>query len=160
AALLRATRELAGHVDEAEFTAIYDQHREGQSGGLRDLVAAHFLTETDRGRLSDLANAYWDHPPAALYEDVRETLKALSRDYRLGLLANQKRDIRQSLIRDGILGYFDVTAISGEVGFEKPDVRLFESVLAETGVPPEASVHVGNRLDKDVRPARALGMHT
>lgn len=52
------------------------------------------------------------------------------------------------------------TAVSGVVGVEKPDPRIFRHVLTAAAVPAHRVLHVGNRLDRDVRPAKALGMRT
>jgi FMN phosphatase YigB (HAD superfamily) len=41
-----------------------------------------------------------------------------------------------------------------------PDVRLFECAVLATGEAPEASAVVGDRMDCDVVPAKALGMRT
>jgi FMN phosphatase YigB (HAD superfamily) len=53
---------------------------------------------------------------------------------------------------------FDVIALSEEVGVAKPDPGIFEYALGEAGVPAARAVHVGNRLDTDVRAARRVGL--
>ena len=60
--------------------------------------------------------------------------------------------------RDGLDGYFEVWGVSDDVGLEKPDPGLFAHVLLEAGVEPPRSVMIGDRLDYDVRPAKAAGM--
>jgi putative hydrolase of the HAD superfamily len=49
---------------------------------------------------------------------------------------------------------------SSEVGFRKPDPRIFERVLEALGVAPENALFVGDRLYEDVRGAGELGMTT
>jgi putative hydrolase of the HAD superfamily len=53
---------------------------------------------------------------------------------------------------------FDVVAISGDLGWEKPDARIFEWAMREAGVRPAASVHVGDSPNFDAQPAHDLGM--
>ena len=42
----------------------------------------------------------------------------------------------------------------------KPDPRIFETALEKAGCPPHEAVMIGDRLDNDVAPAKALGMKT
>ena len=66
--------------------------------------------------------------------------------------------MKDAIRRDGLDGFFEVWGVSDDVGLEKPDPALFAHVLHEAGVDPSASVMVGDRLDYDVRPAKAAGM--
>jgi FMN phosphatase YigB (HAD superfamily) len=57
----------------------------------------------------------------------------------------------------------DVRALSCEVGARKPSERLFKHALAaleQRGIEPQQILHVGSRIDKDVQPAKRLGMRT
>ncbi|MDR7301912.1 HAD family hydrolase [Haloactinomyces albus] len=160
-ALLRATRELADdEIDEVEFLAAYDAQRQRQSGSLRSAIAERFLTSGDRERLSALAARYWDYSTDALYPDVLPALHELAGQYRLAIVANQRARVLEALRRDGIAEYIDVWAISEIVGVEKPHPAIFRHALDETGVPASRTVHVGNRLDTDVRGAQEAGLHT
>ncbi|MFX8844723.1 HAD family hydrolase, partial [Acinetobacter baumannii] len=40
----------------------------------------------------------------------------------------------------------------------KPDTRLFLAACDGLGVPPERCLMVGDRIDNDIAPAKALGM--
>ena len=64
------------------------------------------------------------------------------------------------LDRDGLASLIDVWGVSALVGYEKPDPALFGWALREAGVEPGAAVHIGNRLDTDIRPARAARLRT
>ena len=48
---------------------------------------------------------------------------------------------------------------SDSLGVEKPDPAFFAAIAAALGVPPHAVAYVGDRVDNDVRPAAAAGMH-
>jgi putative hydrolase of the HAD superfamily len=62
------------------------------------------------------------------------------------------------LRRDGLYDLFTVIALAERVGVEKPNDKIFLYALEEAGVPASRAVHVGNRLESDVRPAQRLGM--
>jgi FMN phosphatase YigB (HAD superfamily) len=91
---------------------------------------------------------------------VREALEVLGRDHRLGVIANQPSLVRAELDRFGLTRYFSELVISDEVGLHKPDIRIFEHALHKVGATPECCVMVGDRVDNDVRLARAVGMRT
>ena len=93
-----------------------------------------------------------------LDEGVLELLTELRRSHRLGVIANQPPECRHSLRRRGLLDLFDMVAISEEVDLHKPDPELYRWALRASGATPEKSVMVGDRLDNDVAPARAVGM--
>ncbi|HEY0934260.1 MAG TPA: HAD family hydrolase, partial [Trebonia sp.] len=65
-----------------------------------------------------------------------------------------------ALERDGIALFIDVWAISDDVGAEKPDPRIFQHALREADVLARDAVHVGNRLDTDVRGAHRVGLRS
>ncbi|SDX85478.1 putative hydrolase of the HAD superfamily [Saccharopolyspora shandongensis] len=163
-ALLRAARELAAEdgrsVDEAEFQQVYDERRQAQGGSLRTAVAERFLTAQDRQRLSDRAERYWEYLPSALHADVLPTLRELAGRYKLAVVANQRAVVVDALRRDGVADFIDIWAVSEVVGAEKPDPRIFQHALREAGVEPKNAVHVGNRLDTDVRGAHQVGLRT
>jgi FMN phosphatase YigB (HAD superfamily) len=50
--------------------------------------------------------------------------------------------------------------ISSVVGFAKPDPRIYELALSQTGKAASECVMVGDRLDTDICPAKTAGMKT
>jgi len=76
----------------------------------------------------------------------------------LGLAANQPAKAIDELDRQGIGHFFDHREVSGHHGFRKPDVRLFLHACRDLDVVPEETVMVGDRIDNDIAPAKALGM--
>lgn len=148
-------------VDPARFTTIYDTFRDRQSGSLRTALAQEFLGGiADRGILHQRTARHWAHPPGTMYPDVLPCLRALHNRVTIGILANQEATVIDALRRDGVADHVDVWAVSAVVGLEKPDPELFAWALARAGTTAEHAVHVGNRLDNDVLPARSLGLGT
>lgn len=90
---------------------------------------------------------------------IAELLAALhERDIVLGLAANQPAEALDRMRHAGIEHFFSHRGVSGTHGFRKPDPRVFLHACDALGVAPEACVMVGDRIDNDIAPARALGM--
>lgn len=160
-AIQRALRELGASFTDEEFDAEYTQVRARQRGPFRRRLADRFLgTGADIARLEALAAPYWAYPAEALEPDVRPCLERLRGRFRLGVIANQPSAVRGALERDGLSGYFETWGLSDDLGLHKPDPQLFRAALHEADVEAGRAAMVGDRLDYDVRPARAVGMHT
>lgn len=83
---------------------------------------------------------------------------------KLALISNTGRTpgtaMRKVMQRLGILKYFPVTTFSNEVGYLKPDWRIFASTLGRLGAAPGQTVHIGDHQVLDVRGAREFGMRS
>lgn len=100
--------------------------------------------------------------PASLfqpYPEVSEVLESLSKRHKLGIVANQHRNVRYNLERTWrIAKFFDFMILSEEVGFKKPDKEMFLLALDKARVDPSEACMIGDRIDTDVGPSRSLGM--
>ena len=94
------------------------------------------------------------------YPQARRLLERLHGRYGLGVIANQPPGTAERLARYGLAGYFDVCVSSGDVGVSKPDAAIFRMALTLAGCAAADAVMVGDRLDNDIRPAKALGFRT
>ena len=94
------------------------------------------------------------------YPEADSVLRILSSRYQLGIIANQTAGLKERLNSWGFLPYFSTIVSSWEWQIMKPDIRLFEAALAESECAATEAVMVGDRLDNDILPAKALGMHT
>jgi FMN phosphatase YigB (HAD superfamily) len=156
-----ATERGLGPVDRGDFDRIYRAHRARQSGSLRSALAAGLLGEAGlRGELHDRTRPHWVHPAGTLYPDAANLFRELHGHVTTGILANQEASVVDALTRDGLAPYIDVWGVSAVVGHEKPSPEFFGWALDAAGVTAEHAVHIGNRLDTDVRPAAALGLGT
>jgi putative hydrolase of the HAD superfamily len=160
-AVLGAARELSGRdVDEAEFWQTYDEHRQTPGGSLSRAVAQRFVPGGDPDRLREIAARDVEFTASSLYPDAKPTLAALATRYKLGVVANPSEKFIKALRRDGLMEYFDVVATPEQVGSKTPVPRMWRQALEEVGVQANRAVHVGNRLDTAVRPAKEAGLHT
>jgi HAD superfamily hydrolase (TIGR01549 family) len=87
-------------------------------------------------------------------------LEELSREYHLGILANQLREAVGGLEVSGLKRYFRVLALSELIDLKKPDPAMFRWALDRAGCSPREALMVGDRVDNDIAPARHAGMWT
>jgi putative hydrolase of the HAD superfamily len=159
--ILGALREMGAEVDDDAYAREYERCRREQDGSFRVRLARAFLgPQADMHEVTRRAARHWSYTPASLQPDVVETLEKLKGRYRLGVIANQLRVVREAMRRDGIDRFFEVWAVSEELGVEKPDPRIFEHALELAQAPSERCVMVGDRLDYDIRPAKRMSMPT
>jgi len=90
-----------------------------------------------------------------------ESLARIGAQYRLGMVTNGSSVTqRAKLCALGLEGLFDPLIISEEVGFRKPDPRVFRLAIASWGLLPEAVLFVGDDPVADIAGATAVGMRT
>ena len=108
-----------------------------------------------------LTKTTWHSEDEVPYSDAQSTLAALvDKGYKLGIIANQKLGTEERLESWGLRQYFEVIAASAEIGYAKPDKEIFEKALELAKCTAAESVMVGDRLDNDIIPAKAIGMKT
>lgn len=91
-------------------------------------------------------------------DDAADTLATLkSRGYPLALLSNADKRYRQVFTEMGFDDFFEYMFISSEIGYEKPDWRIFDHVQKYLQVPPESILHVGDSPMRDGRGAAEAG---
>ena len=161
-AIFRAFAELGANIEVSRFNRIYDDHLKSQTGSLRSKLCVEFFGNLDKkSELMAAATKFWVFTEADLYPEVLNTIRELSnKGIRIGLIANQPASVIESLKRDGILDFIEFTGISALVGVEKPNPKIFELALARLEVNASETVHIGNRIDTDVLPAKKIGFKT
>jgi len=148
-------------------------------GALERALVAIAAEGSDRGRIIDRAlarvGAPHDVPIAPLlaafrssvprrlapYRGVREALRLVRAEVPIGLVSDGDVAIQRAKLRClGLDDAFDVVVLSDELGRErrKPHPAPFRVALAALRVPARHAVHVGDRPDKDVQGAVAVGM--
>lgn len=94
-----------------------------------------------------------------LYPDARPTLQALKdAGYFVGIAGNQTERAGR-FIRELNLPA-DVIATSDDWGAEKPSPEFFTAMTKASGTTPDETAYVGDRMDNDIHPAAAAGLHT
>lgn len=107
-------------------------------------IAARFVRST---RLAVAAN--------------RSLLSALARSgLRLGVVSNGCGNVDVLCDEFGFSPFLSTIIDSKRVGLVKPDPAIFLHAAARLGSPPESIMMVGDSFDRDVRPAKSIGMRT
>ena len=94
------------------------------------------------------------------FEDAVATVEWLrSQGCRLALLTNGgSQGQRRKIDRFGLARLFDAILIEGEVGFGKPDPRIYTQALAALDVPATQAWMVGDNLEWDVAGPQRAGI--
>lgn len=100
---------------------------------------------------------------AELIPGAGELVRELKRrGYQLALVADGRpATYHNVLTQHGLFDLFDAFAISEQVGFEKPDRRIFIHALDLLGITEKdygRTVMVGNYLERDIKGANQVGM--
>ncbi|MDR1326138.1 MAG: HAD family hydrolase [Treponema sp.] len=95
-----------------------------------------------------------------LLDGIKDFLFEFSKRYKIGILGQYGIDFKSYLQEEHLLPYFTYTEIQDDYTITKPDPRYFEMILAACNCKPEESVMIGDRIDKDIIPAKMVGMKT
>lgn len=93
-----------------------------------------------------------------LYEDTVDTLKYFKEDgYKNIILSNHIPELPEIVECLGLMEYIDICISSANVGFEKPNLKIFQLALEMAGN-PEFAWMVGDSLKADIHGAEAAGI--
>jgi HAD superfamily hydrolase (TIGR01549 family) len=93
------------------------------------------------------------------YADARPALlRARQAGARVIVVSNWDVSLAEVLERVGLAPLVDGVVTSAGLGAAKPAPGIFAHALALAGVPADASLHVGDSLQEDVRGAEACGI--
>lgn len=95
-----------------------------------------------------------------LFDDVAHSLDWMrATGLRLAAVTNAPSAYqRKKLAAVGLADAFDDVVISGEIGFAKPDPRIFHTACDRLGLQPHEVAHVGDRLTTDAQGATRAGL--
>jgi HAD superfamily hydrolase (TIGR01509 family) len=133
---------------------------------LKKLQAASAMSEKDLDEITmillrDLqspgwAKRFWSN----LIPGVRDALDILKNEgLQLLVVSNSNGSIEGIMSDLGVRDYFDKIVDSHNIGFEKPDYRLFKHALEISNAVPEHTLHIGDLYHVDVRGAWSAGVH-
>jgi len=160
-ALAAAEPHAMRELDEATVVGSTDDRKRGWL--YFNLVLAHASVELSAATDRALAGLRAYHDRENLWEHVEpEVVPSLAamrqRGLRLVVVSNANGRLRHLFDRLQLTGWFDHLLDSHEWGVEKPDPRLFQLALDESGANPETTVHVGDLYHVDVVGARRAGL--
>jgi putative hydrolase of the HAD superfamily len=145
-----------------------DRHKAGRENipaARREIVRLALQTFgiADEALICELADQYSALQKSLIY-CFPSTLPVLAelarRGYRLGLVTNgSSAGQREKLSRFALEPYFSIILIEQEVGFGKPDVRIYEQARQLLSLRYEDLWMVGDNLVWDVQAPQSLGIY-
>lgn len=116
------------------------------------------LAELQVQKTADATIEAWDRH-TSLDPEAKDVLSTLRRTRTVGLISNYDHPphVYLLLAKLGLAALFDVVIVSGEVGVEKPDPRIFELAVQQARLRPREVVYVGDTGD-DVHGALDAGL--
>lgn len=106
--------------------------------------------------------AAWDK--VAYIPGAQKVLESLSGKFTciIATSANHSgtNEMIDALKRVGADKYFHHFFSSKDLGYQKPDLRFFSSIVEKLGLQPENCVMIGNLYEKDIVGAKLAGMQT
>ena len=102
----------------------------------------------------------WKSELEILYPDAKIVLETLHNRYKIGVIANQLPNLEKRLENFGIRQWIDLIISSADCGFSKPSSKIFQLALQQASCSASSATMIGDRLDNDIAPAKALDMKT
>jgi len=134
----------------------FDEQRRSRMKALFKTVGIELSDLEAESEFSTYESFYRDNWKA--FDDVIPCLNQL-KDVQLGVISNgdYKHQI-DKLKRVGLVDYFLTVVTSGEVGYSKPDKRIFIEACKKLGKTPEQCNYVGDDLTIDISGSNAAGL--
>lgn len=130
-------------VKEEAFLARYAQQKNLNE---QELITSFYALEQ--------TTAFFTKIPALL-------TKLHAEGYTLHILSNCGLQIQTFIQKNQeVFNLFTTKNFSYEIGYTKPQIEAFKTVLKQMGVQPHECVMIGDNKDYDILPARQLGLHT
>lgn len=105
---------------------------------------------------------FWDDNFPLCFSISQNTLNiinAVNRHVKIAIVSNGFTQRQKAkIINTNLHSYFNTIIISEEVGFSEPDKRIFELVLNELHVQPDATLFVGDDLEKDIAGCQSVNI--
>ncbi len=101
------------------------------------------------------------HPAAKVIPGTVNMLEKLKKRYRLGLLSNFTHApfVRDLMDQENLARFFDVILISDELGFCKPNPRVFQKLIDLFGIKENEIMYIGDDPKADIEGAQKAGIY-
>jgi HAD superfamily hydrolase (TIGR01549 family) len=128
------------------------------------LNCLRFKATPDDVRIKTAVNAFFEGylNSMSLRPCAKKVLMEASTKYKLGLVSNftYAPVIYAGLRKLGINQFFNAVLVSDEVGWRKPQPKIFNEALKRLKVSPHETVYVGDSPLEDIKGANATNMKT
>lgn len=144
-----------------------DRHRDGRlqlDAARREVVrlALRRLGVKSATLADRIGDAYGHHRDIGMepLPDAIDTVRWLKQSgCALALLTNGAGPAqRKKIVRFGLAEFFDTILVEGEIGFGKPDLRVYQLALSKLDLAPRDVWMAGDNLEWDVAAPQQLGL--
>lgn len=90
----------------------------------------------------------------------KKVLRELEPNYKLGIISNFCGNLEKVLLEFDLLSHFTFVIDSYHAGVEKPNPAIFKMALEKCEERPENICFIGDNPERDITPARKIGMRT
>jgi putative hydrolase of the HAD superfamily len=139
-----------------------DVWRAGDVGGitLQDVERSTAKAlDLDQPQLQEFMNDLWNEYLGALNTELAAYFASLRPRYKTGIISNSFVGAREKeQERYGFGDMCDLIIYSHEVGYKKPDPRIYQIACERLGVLPEEAIFLDD-VPQAIDAAQALGMH-
>ena len=96
-----------------------------------------------------------------LVDGALDLLNYLKDKYTLSIISNGFVEVQYTKLRQsGLLPYFSHIFLSEEIGYQKPDIRFFQTVLHKLCAKNTESVVIGDNFQTDIEGAKTANIHS
>jgi putative hydrolase of the HAD superfamily len=134
--------------------------------GMREMMDRHVAWQFQKLGIQNLGlqealSAAFHEPASRAMTRNAAMLKTLhDQGLRLGIISNFYGNVEALCQEFGYMPYLNVILDSAVVGLRKPDLKIFERATSTLGVAAGQTLFVGDSFERDIIPAKALGMKT
>ena len=132
-------------------------HLDQRRARIREVWRGESLSDSAADRLF---GEYWRQYVAGvrLFPDVLPCLETLA-GRPMGVITNGDSELQRTKLRNaGLLDRFSPVLVSGDIGADKPDARIFLEAARRAGCAPGECLYVGDRLETDALASVRAGM--
>jgi HAD superfamily hydrolase (TIGR01509 family) len=101
-----------------------------------------------------------ERPRLKLHPEMKPVLADLAGDFDLAIAGQYGTEIVETLRENGVHDLFAHTFSQDDFATTKPDTRFYAELLEKSNAEPSRSIMVGDRIDKDIIPAKLIGMRS
>ena len=150
--------------DEAERRAATDETI--ATAGLAEMIAQHVQWQTSHLGIADpqleqhLTRGFVEPVRAVTAENVRMLARLKERGFELGIVSNGCGNVDKLSADFGYAPFLTLIVDSRRVGVCKPDPAIYHYAVEKLGRDPGEIMMVGDSFERDIRPAKQVGMKT
>ncbi len=137
-----------------------------RQAGLREMIERHVAWQfqklglADAAQMSEMATAFCK-PADRILRRNRHVLEKLAQSgLKLGIISNFYGNVEALCREFAYTPHLEIIFDSAVMGLKKPDHKLFALAIDKLKVPADQIGFIGDSFERDILPAKALGMKT